>query len=102
MSSNQLPGVNKSGQKVLKVLKALRGHSLNGVSNQQLAEQLNESPSAITRALQTLAEEGLAKREDNGLYTLGISVIQIANAHASELQRAEARLSEFKQRSNTY
>ena len=100
--SNQLTGVNKSAQKVLKVLKALRGHSLNGLTNQQLAEQLRESPSQITRALQTLVEEGLATQNTDGSYSLSISMLKIANAHADEIQRAEARIAEFKQRTNTF
>ena len=62
--------VIKSAEKVLKVLKALRGHSLQGISNQDLAQQLNESPAQIHRALQTLIAEGLARQEENGLFTL--------------------------------
>lgn len=90
----------KSAEKVLKVLKALRGYSLQGISNQDLAKQLNESPSQIYRALQTLIAAGFAKQEDNGLYSIGNSMIQIAKSHYEEIQRAEARIAEIKQRTS--
>lgn len=88
----------KSAEKVLKVLKALRGHSLQGVSNQELSRKLNESPSQIYRALQTLIAEGLVKKEENDLYTLGTAIVQIAKAHDSEIERAKARIAEIEQR----
>lgn len=88
----------KSAEKVLKVLKALRGHSLQGLSNQDLAKQLGESPSQIYRALQTLIAEGLAKQEENGSFTLGTAVVQIAKAHDVEMERAKARIAEIDQR----
>ncbi|WP_314338925.1 helix-turn-helix domain-containing protein [Acinetobacter guillouiae] len=90
----------KSAEKVLKVLKALRGYSLNGISNRDLAEKLDESPSQITRALQTLVSEGLAKKDENDLYTLGTSVVQIAKQHLAEVERAKARIAEIEQRTS--
>ena len=90
----------KSAEKVLKVLKALRGHSLRG--NQDLAKQLNESPAQIHRQLQTLIAEGLAKQEEDGSYTLGTAFVQIAKAHDSEMERAKARIAEIEQRTRVY
>lgn len=90
----------KSAEKVLKVLKALRGYSLQGISNRDLAEKLDESPSQITRALQTLVSEGLAKKDENDLYTLGTSVVQIAKQHLAEVERAKARIAEIEQRTS--
>lgn len=90
----------KSAEKVLKVLKALRGYSLQGVSNRELATKLDESPSQITRALQTLVSEGLAKKDENDLYTLGGAVVQIAKSHFEEVERAKARIAEIEQRTN--
>ena len=58
--------VSSSGSRILRVLKALRGHALNGVSNGELASALGESPANINRALNTLIEEGLALKLDNG------------------------------------
>ncbi|WP_336021357.1 helix-turn-helix domain-containing protein [Acinetobacter pittii] len=93
-----MTAVNKSASKVLKVLKALRGHSLKGATNQELANQLNESPSTITRALQTLVNEGLAMQEQDGSYTLGTAVVQMAKAHNTEIERAKARIEEVEKR----
>ncbi|TCM61891.1 IclR-like helix-turn-helix domain-containing protein [Acinetobacter calcoaceticus] len=90
----------KSAGKVLKVLKALRGHSLQGVSNQELSISLDESPSQIYRALQTLIAEGLVKKEENDLYTLGSALVQIAKAHDNEIERAKARIAEIEQRTS--
>jgi len=87
-----------SAQKVLRVLKALRGHSLNGVTNQQLAQQLNESPSTVTRALQTLVVEGIAEKRPDGTFALSIALLQIAESHREECARATARLAEINQR----
>lgn len=90
----------QSASKVLKVLKALRGHSLTGISLKDISSQLGESPSQTYRALQTLVAEGFAKQEQDGTYTIGTTLLQIANAHHSEIQRAEARIAEVKQRSS--
>ncbi|ADX03003.1 helix-turn-helix domain-containing protein [Acinetobacter baumannii] len=93
-----MTAVNKSASKVLKVLKALRGHSLKGATNQELANQLNESPSTITRALQVLSEEGLVQKLDDGSYALGSFLVSIAHSHAQEIERAQSRISEHLQR----
>ena len=90
----------KSAEKVLKVLKALRGHSLQGVTNQELAKRLGESPAQTYRALQTLMAEGLVKKDENDLYTLGTALVQIAKAHDSEMERAKARIAEYEQRTS--
>jgi hypothetical protein len=37
------PNTSSSGTRILRVLKALRGHALNGVSNGELASALGES-----------------------------------------------------------
>lgn len=90
----------KSAGKVLRIIKALRGHSLSGVTIKELADQLAESPSQVHRALQTLIDEGFAQQESDGSYTIGTAMLQIANAHREEMQRAEARIAEVKQRTS--
>ena len=72
--------VSSSGSRILRVLKALRGHALNGVSNGELASALDESPANINRALNTLIEEGLALKLDNGRFAPGVQLLQIAMA----------------------
>lgn len=87
-----------SGAKVLEVLKALRGHSLTGLSNGQLAKALAESPSTINRCLNTLIQAGLAEKKPNGLFTHSVMMLQIATAHANEMSRARAKIDELDQR----
>ncbi|AFJ01986.1 Transcriptional regulator, IclR family [Methylophaga frappieri] len=85
----------------LRVIKAMSGHTLDGVSNGELAKALNESPSAITRTLQTLIEEGFAIKLDNGRFALSIQMLQIATRHTTEFERAAQRMAELNQRINT-
>lgn len=87
-----------SGGRVLRVLKALKGHSLTGLSNGELAKALNESPATINRCLNTLIEQGLATRLDTGRFAPGVALLQIAVAHAQEMDRAQMRINEMNQR----
>ena len=81
------PNTSSSGTRILRVLKALRGHALNGVSNGEL-----------NRALNTLIEEGLALKLENGRFAPGIQLLQIAMAHSNEMARAQDRINEINQR----
>lgn len=90
--------ISSSGSRILRVLKALRGHALNGVSNGELASALGESPANINRALNTLIEEGLALKLDNGRFAPGVQLLQIAAAHSNEMARAQDRINEINQR----
>lgn len=97
--SNDKGRTTDSGAKVLEVLKALRGHSLHGLSNGQLAKALGEPPSTINRYLNTLIAAGLAeKKPDTGLFTHSVMMLQIATAHANEMSRARAKIDELEQR----
>ncbi|EPM7983448.1 TPA: helix-turn-helix domain-containing protein [Klebsiella pneumoniae subsp. pneumoniae] len=87
-----------SGGRILRVLKALRGSTLNGRSNSELAAALNESPANINRALNTLIEEGLAIKLDNGRFALSVQLLQIALAHTNEMARAQQHIDELQQR----
>ncbi|WP_435609871.1 helix-turn-helix domain-containing protein [Pseudomonas knackmussii] len=92
------PRVNETALRVLRVLKALKGHSLHGLSNGELAKALEESPANITRYLTTLVEAGLATKLDTGRYAPGIALLQIAQAHANEMANAQNRINEINQR----
>ncbi len=87
-----------SASKVLRAFKALKGHTLNGLSNIELAKALNESAPQITRVMETLISEWLAQRLDNGRYALSIAALQIAQAHATEMASASARIAEINRR----
>lgn len=88
----------KSAEKVLKVLKALRGHSLKGIKLNDLAKSLNESPAQVFRQLQTLISEGFASQMDDGSYALGNGLVSIAHAHSDEINRAQSHITEHVQR----
>ncbi|WP_236233719.1 helix-turn-helix domain-containing protein [Pseudomonas tohonis] len=90
--------ISEAGVRVLRVLKALRGQTLNGISNGELARALGESPSNINRYLNTLIAEGMAVQLDTGRFALSVSVLQIAQAHAEEMARAQNRINEINQR----
>ncbi|MFJ5239512.1 helix-turn-helix domain-containing protein [Pseudomonas sp. B21-056] len=84
--------------RVLRVLKALKGHTVTGLSNTELAHLTQDSPSNITRAMQTLIEEGLAVKLDNGRFAHSVGVLQIAQAHAEHMARLTNRMQEINQR----
>lgn len=90
--------VSESAIKVLRVLKALKGHSLHGLSNGDLAKGLGEAPATINRALNTLVSEGFAVKLDTGRYAPGIALLQISQAHANEMANAQQRITEINQR----
>ncbi|QAY92528.1 helix-turn-helix domain-containing protein [Pseudomonas sp. ACM7] len=84
--------------RVLRVLKALKGHTVTGLSNTELAQLAHDSPSNITRAMQTLIEEGLAVKLDNGRFAHSVGMLQIAQAHAEHMARLTDRMQEINQR----
>lgn len=84
--------------RVLRLLKALKGHTVTGLSNAELAQLTNDSPSNVTRAVQTLIEEGYAVKLDNGRFAHSIAMLQIAQAHAEHMARLTGRLHEINQR----
>lgn len=92
------PRTSDSGARILRVLKALKGYSLTGISNGELAKGLGESPSAINRAVNTLIAEGLAVKLDNGRFAPSVALLQIAQAHANEMSTAQHRINEINQR----
>lgn len=94
MSATNRP--TSSAGRVLRVLKALRGHTLNGLSNTELAQALGESPANITRYMDILIAEGWATRyEDTGRFAPSVAFLQYAMATADELNRGAARIQEL-------
>lgn len=87
-----------SGRRVLRVLKALKGHSVMGVSNGELAQALGESPANINRALNTLIEEGLATKLESGRFAHSVAMLQIAQAHYEHCAKVQGRIAEMNQR----
>lgn len=84
--------------KGLRVLKLLPGHALNGLSNQQIAEATNLSPSAVTRILQTLIEEGLAEKTADGRFVPGMGLARLGVKTLNELDSSAQRIDEMRAR----
>ena len=89
------PRTQSTATRVLRVLKALKGRSLDGLTNGQLAEALNETPSAISLALNTLETEGFVQQLETGRYTHSVALLQIAQSHADHIARTQSRINEL-------
>lgn len=87
-----------SSQRVLRVMKALKGHSLTGLSNGEIAATTGESAPNVTRALAVLVEEGLAVKLESGRYAHSIQMLQIAQAHHNHINNITNRAAEMNQR----
>lgn len=90
---------NASQQRILGAIKALAGHEITGVAPAVLARELGCTAACITRDMDNLRTAGLAEQvPETGRWRLGPSVVQIALAHMSALDRAERRLDEVRGR----
>lgn len=94
MSENTNPSLRRG----LRILKALKGRSLNGLSNRELAKALGESEANISRAMGVLVDEGMAQRLESGRYVPGMQLLCIAQAFSNEMATAQARIAELNQR----
>ncbi|EDO2134352.1 helix-turn-helix domain-containing protein [Salmonella enterica] len=90
--------VNTSLRRGLRILKALKGKSLPGLSNKELAKALGESEANISRAMGALIEEGMAQRLESGRYAPGMQLLYIAQAFSNEMAAGQARIAELNQR----
>lgn len=79
-------------------MKALKGKSLHGLSNKELAKALGESEANISRAMGALIEEGMAQRLESGRYAPGMQLLYIAQAFSNEMAAGQARIAELNQR----
>lgn len=90
---------NQAVRRTCRILKALAGHAISGVSNKELAAEIDASEPTTLRLLQTLAEEGMVVQYEKNLrWALSIQMQQIAQATENELTRAMARTRELQQR----
>lgn len=90
--------MSTSATRTLSILKILKGHSLNGLSNQELTHSLNESPSNISRALDTLIRAGMVRKLETGRFALSVQTLQIAVSHLEEMEKAKHQIDELNQR----
>lgn len=85
--------------RALRIIDALKGKSLTGLSNKELADRLNESPVNISRTIAILTDEGFVAKLENGYYALSTKITQIGVTHLTELDNAKNRLDQLAQRS---
>lgn len=91
MTNKQVNGIN-AAKRVLRVWQALKGHSAVGLSNTEICRITGESAPNVTRALNTLIEEGFVNKLENGRFAHGVKTLQIAVAHFDHVQRMRQRL----------
>lgn len=84
--------------RTLRIISVLKGKTLSGLSNTEIAAATKIPAPTVSRILATMVDEGFAIQLDNGRYALGIRMLQIAEATAIELDKGQGRINELKQR----
>ncbi|WP_419853004.1 helix-turn-helix domain-containing protein [Actinobacillus pleuropneumoniae] len=85
-------------QRALRILKALKGRSLTGLTNKELCEAIGETPVNVTRAIAFLESEGFVQRLDTGAYALSVQCLQIAVTYYREMQKQREHIDFIDQR----
>lgn len=86
--------------RAIQLIFALQGQSFEGLRLTQLANGVRQSASATLRDLQGLESLGIVERVPgrDDCWRLSPRIVQVAIAHAAEVQRAQQRVHEFEQR----
>ncbi len=84
-----------SARRALRVLKILKGHTLTGLANKEIADALNDSAVNVSRAIEVLMDEGLVAKLDNGRFAHSVAMLQIAQAHVRHSDAIQNRLTEI-------
>lgn len=86
--------------KAIRLIYALSGNEVQGLSPSEMAKTTRLSPSAVTQYRQLLQAAGLVEQVPHmpGRFRLGPKLIQIARAYESGVEQAKHRLSETEQR----
>ena len=90
-----------SAQRALRVIKVLQNNSFVGLSNKDIAQALNESPTNISRTLDVLKNEGFVIKLESGKFAFSSLFAQIAMRHAANMDKASAQINDMKQRLGT-
>jgi len=79
---------------------ALAGHSRSGLRLKDIAQGVQQSPPTTLRALQRLADDGIAEKvqQNEGHWRLTPRLVQIALLHADEVAREDRISADFKNR----
>lgn len=91
---------NEAQQRLLRVLKTLRGREFDGITPTEIAKKVETSMPNVTRDLANLEAAGFAERlpgaEDRWRY--GPQLVQIAQAHQLGIARIRQFIDETAQR----
>ena len=92
--------LGQAQRRILKIVLALAGNELLGLAPVDIQRALGiANASTLTRDLDVLRDLGLAEQiPETSRWRLGPKVVQIAVAFANQMDRAERRLSEIRQR----
>lgn len=94
---------HEAQQRLLRVLKALRGREFDGITPGDIAKAVETSAANVTRDLANLEEAGFAERlpgaEDR--WRLGVQLVQIAQQYQNALARIRAQVEEMARRYDT-
>lgn len=92
--------LGQAQRRILKVVLALAGHELLGLAPVEIQRALSiTNASTLTRDLDVLRDMGIAEQiPETGRWRLGPRLVQIAVAFANQMDRAEKRLGEIRQR----
>lgn len=87
----------QSATKLLRVVEALSGYAVSGVSNKTLGSGLQLDNAFITRAMQTLIEFGWARKdESSGLFHPTPRMGQVFGRVLNDIAKAERQLADVK------
>ncbi|MCR1838323.1 MULTISPECIES: helix-turn-helix domain-containing protein [Rodentibacter] len=87
-----------STQRALRILKALKGRTIYGLSNKELSEAIDDSPVNVSRATAILAEEGFLRKLPTGNWTMSFAMLNLAVAYEQDMQAIHERVNEVRQR----
>ncbi len=90
--------MSKAVLRTLAVVETLKGQTLHGLSNREIADAIGDTPVNISRALADLTEAGWVRKLESGRYAHTVKLLQIAQAHANEMSQAQSRIQEINQR----
>jgi DNA-binding IclR family transcriptional regulator len=85
--------------RVCLILRVLAGHTVNGLSNGEIAKAIQDSPSNVTQTVAKLVQQGMVDAAAvEGRFRLGPALVQVAVQHQAEMEHAQRTLNEIKQR----
>ena len=85
-------------QRALRILKALKGRTMDGLSNKDLCEAIDETPVNITYATAILESEGFLRKLPTGNWTLSFALLNLAVCYEQDMQAVNERFNEMRHR----